>query len=70
MPVEYYVIGGWMHIRMGTPATGEQWIKIGLPEEIWHAQSKIDQRMNVLEKTIEALSNWKHQLTEWNLDKI
>ena len=70
MPVEYCVVRGWMHIKMDTPETGEQWIKMRLPEEMWDAQSQIDQRMDVLEKTIEALSNWKRQLFLWNLDRV
>jgi hypothetical protein len=70
MPVEYCVAWGSMHIKVDTPETGERWIRMGLPEEMWDAQSQIEQRMNVLEKTIEALGNWKHQLYLWNLDRV
>ena len=70
VPVEYCVASGWMQIGVDIPETGRKWIEMRLPEEMWAPQSQISQRMDVLENTIKALSNWKEQLLLWNSDRV
>ena len=54
LSVEYYVVDGWMHIKMNLPDKGEQWMKMQMPEEMWEAQSQIDQQLELLETADEA----------------
>ena len=54
MPVEYYLVGGWMHIKMSIPEKGEQWIKMKMPDELWDEQSQLDQQIELLETAKEV----------------
>lgn len=54
IPVEYYLVDGWMHIKMSIPEMGEQWMKMRLPEEMWEKQSQIDQQIELLETAKEV----------------
>jgi len=54
LSAEYYVVDGWMHIKMNLPDQGEQWMKMQMPEEMWEAQSQIEQQLELLETADEA----------------
>lgn len=54
MPVEYYLVDGWMHIKVSIPEKGEKWMKMRMPEEMWETQSQIDQQIDLLETAKEV----------------
>lgn len=54
LAAEYYVVDGWMHIKMNLPDAGEQWMKMQMPQEMWEAQSQIEQQLELLETADEA----------------
>jgi hypothetical protein len=49
MPMETYLVDGWMHIKVSVEETGAQWVKMQLPDEMWDSQSQIDLQINLLE---------------------
>jgi len=49
MPMESYLVDGWMHIKVSVEETGTQWVKVQLPDEMWDSQSQICQQIEFLE---------------------
>jgi outer membrane lipoprotein-sorting protein len=54
MPMESYLVDGWMHIKVSVEEQGAQWIKMQLPDEMWDSQSQIDQQIELLETAEEV----------------
>jgi outer membrane lipoprotein-sorting protein len=54
MPMESYLVDGWMHIKVSVEEQGAQWIKMQLPDEMWDSQSQIDQQIEFLETAEEV----------------
>jgi hypothetical protein len=48
MPMESYLVDGWMHIKVSVEEQGAQWIKMQLPDEMWDSQSQIDQQIEIV----------------------
>ena len=49
IPVEYYLVDGWMHTKIGIPGQGEQWMKMEMPEEMWETSNQLSQQLELLE---------------------
>ena len=54
MPMESYLVDGWMHIKVSVEEQGAQWIKMQLPDEMWDSQSAISQQIEFLETAEEV----------------
>jgi hypothetical protein len=54
MPMESYLVDGWMHIKVSTQETGAQWMKMKLPEDMWDSQSQLDQQIELLQTADEV----------------
>lgn len=48
MPVEYYLVDGWMYMSVQVPEQGEQWMKFQMPEGMWEQQSQVQQQIDML----------------------
>ena len=48
VPVEYYVVDGWMYMSVQVPEQGEQWMKFQMPEGMWEQQSQVQQQIDML----------------------
>ena len=59
MPMESYLVDGWMHIKVSVDEKGAQWMKMPLPDEMWDSQSAISQQIELLEtaKEVNFLAN-------------
>ncbi|MFC1956499.1 hypothetical protein ACFLWZ_08330 [Chloroflexota bacterium] len=55
MPMESYLVDGWMHIKVTVGEQGAQWMKMPLPDEMWDSQSTIGQQIEFL-KTAEEVN--------------
>ncbi|MFC2013818.1 hypothetical protein ACFLU8_02930 [Chloroflexota bacterium] len=49
MPMESYLVDGWMHIKVSIEEKGAEWMKMQLPDEMWDSQSQINQQIEFLE---------------------
>ncbi|MFC1903086.1 hypothetical protein ACFLX4_03360 [Chloroflexota bacterium] len=54
MPMESYLVDGWMHIKVSVEEKGAQWMKVQLPAEMWDSQSQIIQQIEFLETAKEV----------------
>jgi len=54
MPMESYLVDGWMHIKVSIEEKGAQWMKMQLPDEMWDSQSQINQQIEFLETAEEV----------------
>ncbi|MFC2009173.1 hypothetical protein ACFLUT_03870 [Chloroflexota bacterium] len=48
IPVEYFLVDGWMYMSMQVPDQGEQWMKFQMPEGMWEQQSQVQQQIDML----------------------
>ena len=48
VPVEYFLVDGWMYMSVQVPDKGEQWMKIQMPEGMWEQQSQVQQQIDML----------------------
>ena len=48
MPVEYFLVDGWMYINMTVPGEGEQWLKMQMPDDMWEEQNQAQQQIDML----------------------
>lgn len=48
VPVEYFLVDGWMYMSIEIPDKGAQWMKIQMPEGIWEQQSQVQQQIDML----------------------
>lgn len=48
LPVEYYIVDGWMYMSMEIPGQGIQWMKMQMPGGMWEEQSQIQQQIDLL----------------------
>jgi len=54
MPMESYLVDGWMHTKVSVEEQGAQWMKMQFPDEIWDSQSAIGQQIEFLETAEEV----------------
>jgi hypothetical protein len=54
MPMESYLVDGWMHIKVSVEEKGAQWIKMEFPDDMWDSQSAIGQQIEFLETAEEV----------------
>jgi len=54
MPMESYLVDGWMHIKVSVEEKGAQWMKMQLPDEMWDSQSAISQQIELLQTAKEV----------------
>jgi len=54
MPMESYLVDGWMHIKVSVEEKGAQWVKMQLPDEMWDSQSQISQQIEFLKTAKEV----------------
>jgi len=48
VPVEYFLVDGWMYMSIEIPDEGQQWMKIQMPEGMWEQQSQVQQQIDLL----------------------
>ena len=54
MPMESYLVDGWMHIKVSVDEKGAQRMKMPLPNEMWDSQSAISQQIELLKTAKEV----------------
>ena len=54
MPMESYLVDGWIHIKVSVEEKGAQWVKMQLPDEMWDSQSQISQQIELLKTAKEV----------------
>ncbi|MFC1972333.1 DUF6612 family protein [Chloroflexota bacterium] len=54
VPMEYYLVDGWMHIKVSVEEQGAQWMNMQFPDEMWDSQSQIGQQIEFLETAEEV----------------
>ncbi len=54
MPMEYYLVDGWMHIKVTVEEQGAQWMNMQFPDDMWDSQSYIGQQIEFLETAEEV----------------
>jgi hypothetical protein len=54
MPLESYLVNGWMHIKVSTEETGAEWVKMQLPDDMWDSQSQLSQQIEMLQTAEEV----------------
>ena len=54
MPMESYLVDGWMHIKVSVEEQGAQWMNMQFPDEMWDSQSAIGQQIEFLETAEEV----------------
>jgi hypothetical protein len=53
---DYYIMGGWMYVKMSVPGVGDKWIKQKPSEDTWSAKNQINQQSEIL-KTAQKVAN-------------
>lgn len=48
MPVEYFLVDGWMYIKMSVPEQEAQWLKMQMPDDMWEEQNQAQQQIDML----------------------
>ena len=54
MPMESYLVDGWMHIKVSVEEKGAQWVKMQFPDDMWDSQSQISQQIELLKTAKEV----------------
>jgi len=55
MPTEYFLVDGWMYIKMSLPEQEAQWLKMQMPDDMWEEQNQAQQQIEML-RTAEAVN--------------
>ncbi len=48
MPVEYFLVDGWMYMKMSVPEQEAQWLKMQMPDDMWEEQNQAQQQIEML----------------------
>lgn len=48
VPMESYLVDGWMHIKVTVEEKGAQWMKMALPDEMWDNQNQLEGQVELL----------------------
>lgn len=48
IPVEYFLVDGWMYISVDVPGQDTQWMKMQMPEGMWEQQNQVQQQVDLL----------------------
>ncbi len=48
MPVEYFLVDGWMYMKISVPEQEEQWLKMEIPDDMWEEQNQAQQQIEML----------------------
>jgi len=54
IPVEYFLVDGWMYMSVAVPGQGTQWMKMRMPEGMWEQQDQIQQQVDLLKAADEV----------------
>jgi len=54
MPMESYLVDGWMHIKVSVEEKGAQWVKMQFPDDMWDSQSQVSQQIELLKTAKEV----------------
>jgi hypothetical protein len=54
IPADYYLVDGWMYMRVSVPFLGEQWIKVRMDENSWDSQAQFTQYLLLLKTAVEV----------------
>ena len=54
MSSSFYMVGGWMYMKVSIPKQGEQWIKIKYDEAQWEQQDQFSQQIEFLRSALGA----------------
>ena len=54
MPMESYLVDGWIHIKVSVEEKGAQWVKMQFPDDMWDSQSQISQQIELLKTAKEV----------------
>jgi hypothetical protein len=53
IPIEYYLVEGWMYLKLGMPMLGDQWRKVQSQESQWETQDQIAQQLGFLKTAVQ-----------------
>jgi len=48
MPVEYFLVDGWMYMKISVPEQEAQWLKLEMPDDMWEEQNQAQQQIEML----------------------
>ncbi len=48
IPVEYFLVDGWMYVSASLPGEEGQWMKMQMPEGMWEQQNQVQQQIDLL----------------------
>jgi hypothetical protein len=54
MPVEYFLVDGWMYMKVAVPEQEEQWLKMEMPDDMWEKQNQAQQQIEMLQTAEEV----------------
>jgi len=54
MPVEYFLVDGWMYMKVSVPEQEEQWLKMEMPDDMWEKQNQAQQQIEMLQTAEEV----------------
>jgi hypothetical protein len=54
MPVEYFLVDGWMYMKVSVPGQEEQWLKMEMPDDMWEKQNQAQQQIEMLQTAEEV----------------
>jgi hypothetical protein len=54
LPVEYFLVDGWMYVSASIPGEEPQWMKMRMPEGMWEQQDQVQQQVNLLKAADEV----------------
>jgi len=54
IPVETYLVDGWIYTGMNIPEQGVKWMKMKMPEDMWSKQNQLEQQLELLETADEV----------------
>ncbi|HEX7475903.1 MAG TPA: DUF6612 family protein [Dehalococcoidales bacterium] len=53
IPIEYYLAGGWIYMKLGIPMLGDQWNKVQAQEPQWETEDQIAQQLGFLKTAVQ-----------------
>jgi len=54
IPVEYFLVDGWMYMSVDVPGQDTQWMKMRMPEGMWEQQDQVQQQVDLLKAADEV----------------
>ncbi|MCK9357218.1 MAG: hypothetical protein M0R22_08785 [Dehalococcoidia bacterium] len=54
IPIEYFLVDGWMYMSVDMPGQDTQWMKLRMPEGMWEQQDQVQQQVDLLKAADEV----------------